>query len=128
MNFPENIKYAKSHEWVRTEGNTAYVGISDFAQSELGDIVFVDITAAEGDELKAGEVFGTIEAVKTVSDLYLPIGGKIVAINQKIIDTPETINSDPYGNGWMLQIEPAGEAGSGLMDSVAYSDMVGKGH
>jgi glycine cleavage system H protein len=128
MNFPETIKYAKSHEWVRTEGNTAYIGISDFAQSELGDIVFVDITAGEGDELKAGEVFGTIEAVKTVSDLYLPIGGKVVAINQKIIDTPETINSDPYGDGWMIQIEPTGEAGSGLMDSAAYSEMVGKGH
>lgn len=125
MNVPENIKYAKSHEWVRTEGTTGYVGISDFAQSELGDIVFVDITASEGDELSAGDVFGTIEAVKTVSDLYLPVGGKITGINQTIIDTPETINNDPYGDGWMIKLELTGDAGSSLMDSTAYAQMVG---
>jgi glycine cleavage system H protein len=129
MNFPENIKYAKSHEWVRIEGNTGYIGITDFAQSELGDIVFVDITAGEGDELKRGEAFGTIEAVKTVSDLYMPVAGKIVEINQKIIDTPETINSDPFGDGWMVKVELTdGGDTSSLMDSPAYADMVGKGH
>jgi glycine cleavage system H protein len=127
MNFPENIKYAKSHEWVRIEGNTGHVGISDFAQSELGDIVFVDITASVGDEVKAGETFGTIEAVKTVSDLYMPVSGKIVEINGKIADAPETINSDPYGDGWMLKIETDGDTGH-LSDSATYSTMVGQAH
>lgn len=127
MNFPENIKYAKSHEWVRIEGNTGYVGISDFAQSELGDIVFVDITVGVGDDVKAGDVFGTIEAVKTVSDLYMPVSGKIVEINGAIADAPETINSDPYGNGWMIKIETDGDTGN-LMDSGTYGGMVGQAH
>ena len=127
MNFPEDIKYAKSHEWVRIEGNTGYVGLSDFAQSELGDIVFVDITAGIGDELKAGDVFGTIEAVKTVSDLYMPVSGKIAEINGKISDAPEPINSDPYGDGWLIKIETDGDTGS-LMDSGAYGTMVGQAH
>jgi len=129
MTFPENIKYAKSHEWLRIDGNTAYIGITDFAQSELGDIVFVDITVETGDELNAHAPFGTIEAVKTVSDLYMPIPGTIAEINQTIIDTPETINSDPYGDGWMLKIEISEDADlSELMDSGAYSDMVGSAH
>lgn len=127
MNFPDNVKFAKSHEWLRAEGNEGVIGISDFAQSELGDIVFVDVTAQEGDDLKAGEVFGTIEAVKTVSDLYMPASGKIIAINQAIVDSPETINNDPYGDGWMIRIELAGE-GDNLMQSSEYSEMVGKGH
>ncbi len=123
MNFPDNIKYAKSHEWLRQEGSIGYVGISDFAQSELGDVVFVDITSL-GDDVDAGGSFGTIEAVKTVSDLYLPVSGRILEVNQKIIDSPETINSDPYGDGWMVKIEIIGDA-SGLMDASAYSAMVG---
>ncbi len=127
MNFPENIKYAKSHEWVRIEGNTGYVGISDFAQGELGDIVFVDISVSTDDELKAGEAFGTIEAVKTVSDLYLPVSGKILEINSKIVDSPEIINSDPYGDGWMIKLELT-EENSNLLDSSAYSTMVGAAH
>lgn len=127
MNFPDNVKFAKSHEWLRVEGKEGVIGISDFAQSELGDIVFVDVTAQEGDELKAGEVFGTIEAVKTVSDLYMPASGKIIAINQGIVDSPETINSDPYGDGWMVRIELAGE-GDSLMQSSDYAEMVGKAH
>jgi glycine cleavage system H protein len=124
MTFPENIKYAKSHEWVRIEGNDGYVGISDFAQSELGDIVFVDITASIGDELSAGDVFGTIEAVKTVSDLYMPVSGKLVEINEAITDNPETINSDPYGQGWMLKVEVTGD-NPNLFDAAAYRSMVG---
>jgi len=127
MNFPENIKYAKSHEWVRIEGNTGYVGISDFAQGELGDIVFVDISVSPDDELKAGEAFGTIEAVKTVSDLYLPVSGKILEINSKIVDSPEIINSDPYGDGWMIKLELT-EENTNLLDSSAYSTMVGAAH
>lgn len=124
MNFPENIRYAKSHEWLRLEGNTGYIGITDFAQSELGDVVFVDITAGVGDELNAGDVFGSIDAVKTVSDVYMPVSGKIVEINQKIVDSPETVNSDPFGDGWMIKIEVSGDAAN-LMDSAAYSNMVG---
>ena len=124
MNFPENIKYAKSHEWLRLEGNIGVVGISDFAQSELGDIVFVDITAGVGDDLSAGDVFGTIEAVKTVSDLYLPVSGKIIEINSGIADNPEVINSDPFGNGWMLKIEVTGD-NPALLDAAAYKEMTG---
>jgi glycine cleavage system H protein len=129
MNFPENVKFAKSHEWLRVEGNEGYIGVSDFAQSELGDIVFVDISAGEGDEVKQGDVFGTIEAVKTVSDLYMPVSGKILEINQTIVDTPETINSDPYGDGWMIKIEltNTGDADA-LMESGQYAEMVGKAH
>jgi glycine cleavage system H protein len=127
MNFPENIKYAKSHEWARVEGNTGTVGISDFAQSELGDIVFVDITASVGDDLKAGDVFGTIEAVKTVSDLYMPISGKLVEVNSEIADAPDSINTDPYGKGWMIKVETDGDT-SNLMDSATYSSMVGQSH
>ena len=127
MTFPTDLKYAKSHEWLRTDSNAAYVGISDYAQSELGDIVFVDITAGIGDELTKGSVFGTIEAVKTVSDMYMPVDGKIIEINQTIIDTPETINKDPYSDGWLIKIQPTGEA-DGLMASSEYEAMVGAGH
>lgn len=125
MNFPDNIKYAKSHEWVRLEGNTGYVGISDYAQSELGDIVFVDITSGSGDELNAGEVFGTIEAVKTVSDLYLPVAGVIVEFNEKLNDDPELVNRDPYGDGWMIRIEVSNPDTSSLMDASAYKATIG---
>ncbi|MEP7219958.1 MAG: glycine cleavage system protein GcvH [Bacteroidota bacterium] len=127
MNFPENLKFAKSHEWLRLEDNTAYIGVSDFAQSELGDVVFVDINVQVGDVVEAGSVFGTIEAVKTVSDLYMPVSGEIAEINQKIIDTPETVNADPYGDGWMIRIVTE-DKGTNLMDSAAYADMVGQGH
>ncbi|HVK38930.1 MAG TPA: glycine cleavage system protein GcvH [Candidatus Kapabacteria bacterium] len=125
MNFPQDLKYAKSHEWLRVDSNAAYVGISDYAQSELGDIVFVDITAGIGEELTKGSVFGTIEAVKTVSDLYMPIDGKIIEVNQTIIDTPETINKDPYGEGWLIKIEPAGEPSADMMDSATYQSTTG---
>jgi glycine cleavage system H protein len=127
MNFPENLKFAKSHEWLRLEDTTGYIGVSDFAQSELGDVVFVDISVNVGDVVEAGSVFGTIEAVKTVSDLYMPVTGEIAEINQKIIDTPETVNADPYGDGWMIRIVTE-DKGANLMDSAAYAGMVGQGH
>ncbi len=104
MNIPENLKYTKEHEWLKIEENTALIGITDFAQGELGDIVFVDIDS-DMDEIIKGEPFGTIEAVKTVSDLFAPCNGKVLEINSKLEDEPELINSDPYGEGWIIKIE-----------------------
>jgi glycine cleavage system H protein len=103
MNIPSNLKYTKDHEWVRIEGNEAYVGITDFAQGELGDIVYVEIET-EGAEIAAGEVFGTVEAVKTVSDLFMPLSGTIVAVNGDLEGSPEVVNEDPYEKGWMIKI------------------------
>lgn len=104
MNIPESLKYTNDHEWVKVEGNVATVGVTDFAQRELGDIVFVEIET-EGEELEQGEVFGTIEAVKTVSDLFMPLSGTVSAINSDLEDTPEVVNEDPYEKGWMVKIE-----------------------
>ena len=104
MNFPENVKYTKEHEWIRLEGDVAYVGITDYAQEQLGDIVFVDIQA-EGETLAADEVFGTIAVVKTISDLFLPVGGEILEQNEALADQPELVNKDPYGEGWLLKVE-----------------------
>ncbi|WP_375560355.1 glycine cleavage system protein GcvH [Bernardetia sp. OM2101] len=104
MTFPEELKYTKEHEWIRLEGDIATVGITEFAQSELGDIVYVDITT-EGDEVEAGEVFGSVEAVKTVSDLYMPITGTVTEVNPELEDSPEIVNSDPYTGGWMIKIQ-----------------------
>ena len=104
MNFPENVKYTKEHEWIRLEGDVAYVGITDYAQEQLGDIVFVDIQT-EGETLAADEVFGTIEVVKTISDLFLPVGGEILEQNEALADQPELVNKDPYGEGWLLKVE-----------------------
>ncbi|HDP54819.1 MAG TPA: glycine cleavage system protein GcvH, partial [Bacteroidetes bacterium] len=101
---PENLKYTKDHEWIKVEGNEAVVGITDFAQSQLGDVVFVEIET-EGETLDKEEVFGTIEAVKTVSDMFMPVSGKVIAVNKKLADTPEVVNKDPYGDGWMVRIE-----------------------
>lgn len=103
MNFPENLKYSKDHEWIRIEGGTAYVGITDFAQRELGEIVFVDITTI-GENINQGEIFGSIEAVKTVSDLFLPVSAEILEANQELEDKPELVNEDPYGKGWIVKI------------------------
>jgi len=103
MNFPENVKYTKDHEWVRIEGNEAYIGITDFAQSELGDIVYVEIETLN-EELAQEEIFGTVEAVKTVSDLFMPLSGKIIELNPAITSDPENVNKDPYGQGWMIKI------------------------
>jgi glycine cleavage system H protein len=104
MNVPANLKYTKEHEWIRLEGEVAYVGITDYAQSELGEIVFVEIETV-GESLSEGEVFGTVEAVKTVSDLYLPIDGKILEFNEELEDAPELVNDDPYNEGWMIKVE-----------------------
>lgn len=124
MNFPENLRYTKDHEWVNLEGNIATIGITDFAQSELGDIVYVDI-ATLGQSLEAHAVFGTVEAVKTVSDLFLPVAGKIVEINEDLNNAPEQVNTDPYGAGWMVKIEVANpEEVAALLDAAAYTDLV----
>jgi glycine cleavage system H protein len=125
MNFPDNLKYSKDHEWIRVEGNTAYVGVSDFAQNELGDIVFVEITA-HGQQVKAHDIFGTIDAVKTVSDLFLPVSGEILEVNKALESNPELVNSDPYGQGWIVKINMsnAGELND-LMDASAYKHSIG---
>jgi glycine cleavage system H protein len=126
MNFPENVKYTKDHEWVRIEGNAATVGITDFAQSELGDIVYVDVPSLN-QSLKREAVFGTVEAVKTVSDLFLPVSGKVIEINQQLNETPELVNKDPYGEGWMikLEIENKDEVNE-LLDVAAYKKLIGQ--
>lgn len=104
MNVPENLRYTKDHEWIKAEGNVGFIGITDFAQGELGDIVYVDINPDTA-EIVAGESFGTIEAVKTVSDLYAPVTGKVLEINSKLNDEPQLVNSDPYGEGWIIKVE-----------------------
>ena len=104
MNIPQELKYTNDHEWIKVDGNEALIGITDFAQKELGDIVYVEIET-EGDELERGDVFGTVEAVKTVSDLFMPVDGKIVEVNSNLESEPEIVNSDPYGEGWMIKIE-----------------------
>ena len=125
MNFPDNLKYTKDHEWVRVEGNIAIVGITDFAQSELGDIVYVEIET-QGETLEKEAIFGTIEAVKTVSDLFMPVSGKVLSINEMISGKPESLNTDPYGNAWMIRIEMSNPSQvNELMSSVDYRQMVG---
>ena len=125
MNYPAHLKYTKDHEWILVEGNTATVGITDFAQRELGDIVFIDINAV-GKALAAEEIFGTVEAVKTVSDLFIPVAGTITEINPAIESSPELVNSDPYGEGWMIKmtLENASDV-DGLMTADAYTALVG---
>lgn len=125
MKVPGELKYSKDHEWVRVEGDTAVVGVTDFAQSELGDIVFVEVET-EGETLGREEVFGTIEAVKTVSDLFMPVSGEIVAFNQSLEANPEAVNSDPYGDGWMIKIKMSDTSElDSLLDAQAYSDLIG---
>ncbi len=124
MNFPENLRYTKDHEWLRMEGDTAVIGITEFAQHELGDIVYVEIETV-GQELKSGDIFGTVEAVKTVSDLYLPVNGSVSEVNPKLNSNPELVNSDPYGEGWMVKIKVSEGADLGsLMDAKAYESLV----
>ncbi len=126
MNFPENVKYSSDHEWVRLEGNEAYVGITDFAQDELGEIVYVDV-ATEGETLEKGEVFGSIEAVKTVSDLLMPVAGEVLELNAKLDDAPELVNKDPFGEGWIIKVAVNDEAElDGLMTAEAYKEFIGK--
>lgn len=125
MNIPQDLRYTKDHEWLRIEGDVATVGITDFAQSELGDIVFVDI-ATEGQTLDAEAVFGTVEAVKTVSDLFMPISGTVLEVNPDLADDPANVNGDPYGKGWMVRIRANDAAAfEGLMSAADYAAMVG---
>ena len=125
MNFPAELKYTKDHEWIRLEGNTATIGITEFAQKELGDIVYVEVETI-GKSLKANEVFGTVEAVKTVSDLFLPVDGIINELNGALSSQPELVNSDPYGEGWMIKMTVDNPQDvEALMDAAAYEEMVG---
>ena len=125
MNYPTNIKYTSEHEWIRIEGDEAYVGITDYAQDQLGDIVFIDIPTV-GEALEQGEVFGTVEVVKTVSDLFLPIGGEILEQNEALMDNPELVKQDPYGEGWIIKIKPNNAADTeALLDAEAYQATLG---
>ena len=125
MNTPSELKYTKDHEWVKLEGNVATIGITDFAQSELGDIVFVDVDTVD-DDLNAGEVFGSVEAVKTVSDLYLPVSGKVIEFNEKLEGEPELVNTDPYGKGWIVKVELSeGADQSELLTAEQYQELIG---
>ena len=124
MNLPETLRYTKDHEWIRLEGNVATIGITDFAQSELGDIVYLEIETV-GKSLNAGDIFGTVEAVKTVSDLFLPVTGTVDEVNPKLAKSPELINTDPYGDGWMIKMTVADIADvEKLMDSSSYKSIV----
>lgn len=125
MRIPENLKYSKDHEWLRVEGEEAYIGITDFAQSELGDIVYVDVDT-EGEELDADDVFGSIEAVKTVSDLIIPVTAEVLEFNEDLEENAEAINSDPYGEGWIIKVKMADPSEvDNLMDAKAYSEFIG---
>ena len=125
MNFPDNLRYTKDHEWIKMNGNVAIIGITDFAQHELGDIVYVDIDSV-GKSLNAEEIFGTVEAVKTVSDLFMPISGNVVELNPALNSQPELVNSDPYGEGWMIKIRPGNKSDfDTLMSASEYKKLVG---
>lgn len=125
MKFPENLKYSKEHEWIRVEGGVAYVGITDFAQKELGEIVYVDVDS-EGESLGQGDVFGSIEAVKTVSDLFIPVSATVLELNPALEDSPELINTDPYGEGWIIKVEVEDAAQiDALLSAADYKDMIG---
>lgn len=124
MNFPDNLRYTKDHEWIRLEGDEAFIGITDFAQHELGDIVYVEVETI-GQQLNSGDVFGTVEAVKTVSDLYLPVSGTITELNPKLNANPELVNNDPYGDGWMVKMKVSNVSDvDSLMNAEAYQGLV----
>lgn len=126
MKLPEELKYTKDHEWIRLDGNTATIGITDFAQRELGDIVYVEIET-EGESVESGEVFGTVEAVKTVSDLFMPITGIVNEVNESLESEPELVNSDPYGEGWMIKVTIEDEAGiDELLSAAEYAELIGQ--
>lgn len=125
MNFPENLKYSKDHEWCLVDGDTVTIGVTDFAQSELGDIVFVEVET-EGEELDQEEIFGSIEAVKTVSDLFMPVGGEVIEFNEELESAPELVNTDPYGEGWIIKVKMTDASQlDDLMDAAAYKEMIG---
>ncbi len=123
MNIPQDLQYTKDHEWVKIEGEIARIGITDFAQSELGDIVYVDIDT-EGESLTASEVFGSIEAVKTVSDLFMPLDGEVIAFNSDLEDEPELVNTDPYGKGWIIKVKIENADSEELIDAAAYQELI----
>lgn len=124
MNFPEELKYTKDHEWVKIDGDIATIGITDFAQKELGDIVFVEIETV-GETLETEAVFGTVEAVKTVSDLFMPVSGEVIEFNAELESNPQHVNEDPYGNGWMIKVKLNSMEHAGLMDATTYKQLVG---
>ena len=125
MNVPENLKYTKDHEWISIDGDTATVGITDFAQGELGDIVYVEIET-EGESIDQEEIFGSVEAVKTVSDLFMPLSGEIIEFNEELESAPETVNSDAYGKGWMIKIKMSDSSQvADLLDATAYAALIG---
>jgi glycine cleavage system H protein len=124
MNIPESLLYTKDHEWIKLEGNTATVGVTDFAQGELGDIVYVDINTV-GQQVEAHNVFGTVEAVKTVSDLFMPVSGKVLEVNPALEANPDKVNSDPYGEGWMVKIQVTGPTNT-LLSAAQYRELIGK--
>lgn len=125
MNIPATLRYTKEHEWISLDGDVATVGITDFAQGELGDVVYVEIETV-GQAMAEGDVFGSVEAVKTVSDLFLPVSGTVLEVNQKVVDSPELVNSDPYGDGWMIKLQVSDPADvDGLMDAEAYLALIG---
>ena len=125
MNYPENLKYTNDHEWIRLEGETAYVGITDYAQSELGEIVYVDVTTV-GETVGKEETFGTIEAVKTVSDLFMPVGGEVIEVNAELEEQPELVNQDPYGKGWIIKVNISDPAEmDSLLSAEDYAKLIG---
>jgi glycine cleavage system H protein len=124
MNLPSELKYTKDHEWIKIEGNVATVGITEFAQGELGDIVYVDVDTLD-DTVEEGEIFGSVEAVKTVSDLFMPLSGEVAEFNEELEDEPELVNSDPYGKGWMIKIEMSDSSQiANLLDAEAYKELI----
>ncbi|MBS3806348.1 MAG: glycine cleavage system protein GcvH [Bacteroidales bacterium] len=124
MNIPENLKYTKDHEWIKIDGDEAYVGITDYAQNELGDIVFVEIET-EGENLDKEEVFGTVEAVKTVSDIFMPISGEVMEVNSKLEDSPEIVNKDPYGEGWLIKVKISDKSElDDLLEGGKYKELI----
>jgi glycine cleavage system H protein len=125
MNVPENLKYTEDHEWIKVNGDEAFIGITEYAQQQLGDVVFVEIET-EGESLAKGDTFGTIEAVKTVSDLFMPVAGEVLEVNPKLESTPEIVNSDPYGDGWMIKIKIENQADlDELLSAAAYKETIG---
>ena len=125
MNFPQELKYTKDHEWVKIDGDVATIGITEFAQSELGDIVYVEVETV-GETIEAGEVFGTVEAVKTVSDLFMPLTGEVLEFNEELEGSPELVNESPYESGWMVKVKISGELPDDLLSAEEYTELVGK--
>lgn len=125
MNFPEDLKYTKDHEWIKIEGDIATIGITEFAASELGDIVYVEVETV-GDSLSVNEIFGTVEAVKTVSDLFMPLEGEILELNEALEDSPETVNDSPYGEGWMIKVRITGDLPTDMLTAAEYAELVGQ--